>query len=652
MSLVRQVWLMLATTLLLALTGGVGVAVQSARDALQTQVRIKNNDNAAALALAASQSGGDPVSIELLLSAQFDTGFYRSVRWLDPAGVARFERSAESHAARAPVWFVRALPIEADIGTAQLSAGWKPLGSIQVATQTAYAHDDLWQAALRAAAVMGALGLAAGLLSTWVVRRIARALDASVQQAQALLAGRFVTLPESRIPELQRFTRALNAMVGRLKLIFEAQATQVENLRRQATTDPLTGLPRRSHFLSSLQADLERDDGPAQVSLVLLRLGNLENLNRVQGHAATDRLIVAVAHTLHDYAEQIRGSLIGRLNGSDFAVCLPVGGVARESGLAIAQALQVVVPTLAAGAAVSVGVAEIDRAPDEGFIGRLLGLADAALARAESLEPFAVQVIETGESARVQAAGAGERAWRTHIATALSDDRRMALAAFATLDRADRLIHLDCPMRLQLTEGGPFEPAAFWLPLALRARATARVDEQAVALAMAQVLQDGQARSVNVSHASLIDPGFLPRLRDLLAARPRAARLLWLEVPEAAAVEQFQRLQQLTRELRPLGAKVGLEHAGHRLREIPALYEAGLDFVKLDAAVVTGLAEDESRAAFVAALVTLLHGVAIQVLAEGVDQEADAQALWAAGVDGVTGPWASRRHPARTNPPG
>lgn len=648
MSLVRQVWLLIATTLLLALAGGAGTAVLSARDALQTQVRIKNSDNAAALALAASQVKGDRVAIELLLSAQFDTGFYRSVRWLDPAGRTVFERSAPSRSGSAPPWFVARLPIASDPGLAQLSDGWRALGSIQVVTQTSFAHDDLWAAALKAAAVMGAIGLLAGALATWVVRRIARALDAGVAQAQALLAGRFVTVSEPGIPELQRLTRAMNTMVERLRRVFESQASQVEALRQQATNDTLTGLPKRGHFLARVQADLQRDDGPAQVGLVLLRLGNLAALNQALGHAATDRLIAAVAHTLDDYAEHIRGSLLGRLNGSDFAVCLPVGGVARESGLALAQALQVVIPTLAPGAAVSVGVAEIDRSNAEAQLGRLLGLADAALARAEAGEPFAVHVIETGEARSDQSlAGRGEMAWRSHIASAISDETRMRLAAFPLVDAQGSLLHLECPMRLQLQTDGPFEPAAVWLALALRARATARIDERAVALALEAIGRDGLQRCVNLSHASLADAGFLPRLRALVSAQRRAAGGLWLDVPEVAAVDHFARLQQLTRELRPLGVKVGLEHAGNRLKDVPALYEAGIDYVKLDAAVASGLGGDGQRAAFVRALVALLDGLAIQVMAEGVEREEDALALWAAGVDGLTGPWVSGRHPVR-----
>jgi diguanylate cyclase (GGDEF)-like protein len=631
MTLVRQVWLLLIATMLLALAGGVGVAVQSALATLKTQVQIKNSDNAAALAQVLSQQRGDAMSMEILLGAQFDTGFYREIRLVGTDDRPLFERAAAIRPSSAPDWFVRALPIAVEPGVAQVSDGWRPIGTLQVSTQITYAHDDLWRAALRATAVLGVIGFVAGLLATAVVNRIASALDGSVAQAKALLDGSFVTVPEPRIPELRRLTRAMNAMVARLKLVFEAQSEQVEAMRRRATCDALTGLANREHFLAQMSTALQRHDGALQVGLVLLRLGDLGELNNQVGRAQTDRLLKAVADTLHDYGEKVRGSLIGRLNGSDFALCLPAGGVGRESGLAIAQALQVVVPSLAPAVRLAVGVVEVDRETASADLSRLLGIADAALAQAESQDPYSVHVVELGDPAWLSVAPLGEGAWRSHIASALDDPARAQLATFPVINQSLELAHLECPMRLRLEEGGRFETAAFWLPLALCARAT--------------IARDGIARSVNLSHASLPDAGFAARLRALLQASPRAARGLWLDVPELAAVEHFARLQQIGRELRPLGARIGLEHAGHRLREVQALYEAGLDYVKLDAALIAHVAADTERAYFIKGLVAMLHGLAIEVLAEGVQSADDAEVLWRCGVDAITGPWASRQVP-------
>jgi len=59
-------------------------------------------------------------------------------------------------------------------------------------------------------------------------------------------------VPEPRVPELRQLTQAMNTMVARLKLILDAQAQQVETLRREAHSDPVTGLANRQHFMARL----------------------------------------------------------------------------------------------------------------------------------------------------------------------------------------------------------------------------------------------------------------------------------------------------------------------------------------------------------------------------------------------------------------
>ena len=130
----------------------------------------------------------------------------------------------------------------------------------------------------------------------------------------------------------------------------------------------------------------------------------------------------------------------------------------------------------------------------------------------------------------------------------------------------------------------------------------------------------------------------MPRLRAHLAAAPQAAKFLWLEVAEIAALERFELVRELCKQLRPLGVRIGLEHAGERLARIEFLFEAGLDYVKLDSSVIQGVAQDGARRAFVSGTVNMLRSLGLEVYAEGVSDADDMLALWPCGLDGVTGP--------------
>ena len=70
-----------------------------------------------------------------------------------------FVRESASAAREAPAWFVRWVVLEPAAGRAQVFDGGRAVGTIEVARSVALAHDELWRASLRAAAVLGATGL-------------------------------------------------------------------------------------------------------------------------------------------------------------------------------------------------------------------------------------------------------------------------------------------------------------------------------------------------------------------------------------------------------------------------------------------------------------------------------------------------------------
>ena len=634
MSLMRQICLLLLGVVLLSLMGSAAVSAVSMRQVLQTQLQLKNSDNALSLALAMSQQHGDESLMKLLLAAQFDSGHYQSLVWRMADGKLALERRVPAVPSVAPAWFVALTPVTIAPGVAQVSDGWRDAGSVEVLSQSAYVHDELWRSTLRTAGLLALVGTLAGVFALLVLRRIRRPLDNAVQQAQSLVDGNFLTMAESQVPELQRLTQAMNTMVVRMRGMFEAQAAQLEALRIQAQCDGLTGLSHRRQFLAQLESALARDDGPDEVGMVLLRLRDLQDLNLRLGRPTVDRALVTVANAVNSYPERVLGCFAGRLNGADFALWLPAPGVAQETALALSEALRISLPAFGPHIHVSLGAVEMPRNNRSSI---WFGAADAALARAEALGNFAVELASQVEAGLPPQ---GERVWRQQIGDAIKQ-RRTRLVQFPVIDRGNQVQHLECPLQMQLDVNGEFEPAQRWLPLAVRSRLTADVDTHVVALALEAIARDGQHRCVNIAPASLLDGGFTARLRDLVFQSPQAARKLGMEVAEPAAIDSFDLLYEMGRQLRPLGVKLGIEHAGAGLSQVERLYQAGLDYVKLDASVVQGVASDAARAAFVRGLVIMLRSLALEVYAEGVTDAMDVQALWDCNVDGLTGPWAS-----------
>jgi diguanylate cyclase (GGDEF)-like protein len=630
MSLIRQVWLMLSLTLVLAFAGAIGVSVHAARHYLQTQLDLKNNDTAQALALTLSQQKGDPVALELAISSQFDTGFYERIRLVAPGGKAIVEKQADIHPQEAPAWFVAMLGLAPADGVAQVSDGWRQLGRLEVRSQSAFADDELWRSTLHTVGVLLVLLLAAGIFSTVGVNRIRVPLLRTVDQAKAITERRFVTVDEPDMPELRNVTRAMNAMVGRVKTMFDEQAGQVELLRRQAHCDPLTGLSNRAHFLGRMKVMLDSEDGAASGALVMVRLVELQSLNRTLGRSATDRLLQDAAAAMVESSRRFGSSEVGRLNGSDFALALPDVDSLRESAIDVGARLRSLLRVHEGGAHVVVGAVRWTHGAP---ISTLLAAADQALARAESRGPYSVEADDAGAGI----AALGEDAWRHRIQTALAE-RNAQLVDFPLVSRTGEVVHHESPLRLRLGAEGELVSAAQWLPMARRAQLTADVDLLAIELGLLAIAGDARPRSINVSPSSLADSAFSTRVHALVVAHAEAAKGLSLELAEAGAIKQLHLVRELAEQLHASGTKIGLEHAGERLGETRGLLEAGLDFVKLDASLLQGLAGDEARAQHVAGTVRMLHGIGLRVYAEGVTDVDDAAALWAVGVDGLTGP--------------
>jgi len=627
MSLIRRVSLLMALVVLMALVAGVLTTLIAARDTLQTQLSVKNRDNAQALALALSQQRGEPALMELVLAAQFDTGHYRSITLSGSQGRAPYRREAEPSATAAPAWFTRALPLHAEAGVAQVSDGWRPIGRLELVSQSAYASDALWRAGARAAELLLLVGLAGGVLAAWGLRAVRRPLDAAARQAQALQEGRFVTVPLPEVAELQPLAHSMNAMVERVSTMFDAQARQVEALSQQVHTDGLTGLLNRRRFMLEAQQRFESSAGDAQ-ALLLVRIGDLDGLNRRCGHGAVDALLRELAQVLRDQMAPHERPLLGRLNGSDFAMVLARAD-AKPLATELLRVLGEVAHRLDAQASLAAGVADSAQAVG---LPAAIAVADQALAQAEAQGSFAVVRRQCAPGELL-----GERDWQRQLSEALLEGRS-SLAEYPVRDSRGALLQLDCPLRVQLQRNGVFEPASNWLALAARSRLTTELDSRAAALALQAIERDGIARCVNLAAASLQTTEFVASISAQLQAAPRAARQLWIDIPESLAAAQPAVIQEVSRHWRALGARIGLEHAGAALPGMARLTELGLDYVRIDARHLAGIGNDAALLRHAEGLMTLLRGIGLRVYAEGVAQLEDLPVLWALGFDGATGP--------------
>ena len=633
MSMFRQLWLAILASTLMALTGSLLVSMLSARSYLESQLSIKNTDNATALALSLSQSKPDEVMIELVVASLFDGGHYEVVKVTNPQGQTVVERVSTESDLGAPAWFANLLPIRAQAGQAQISNGWSQLGVVTLVSQSRFAYAALWKSAKEMALALVLAGVAGGVMSTLVLRRLRRPLNAVIDQAKAISQRRFVSIQEPKVPELRQLAVAMNTTVARLKSMFEEEASRLELVRRDANFDGLTGLTNRPHFLARLRQTVDAEDSRGGL-LLLIRMADLAGINRRLGRAATDEFLKAVGACVDQAAHANSLGVSARMNGADFAVLLPGEKAGMSAANELLKALQVVAaPYVAQSETAWVGVGWFARGVD---VGGLLSRVDLALASAEATGINAIREAEADEDDEMPRT---VDQWAAMIRRAL-DKQWLKLIAFPVVTLDGRLSHSECPLRLMFDERGEWLPAGRFLPIAERLKLTAALDLAAVGAGLKELRSQRTLTglAINLSASSLEDQTFQPSLLAIIDAQRDLAPRLWLEVAESGALKHIDAFRALCLALHQRGCHTGLEHFGHHFSQIGLLHDLGLDYLKVDSSFVRGIESNPGNAAFLKGLCSIAHNIGLTVIAEGVASPSEFNALQGLGFDGATGP--------------
>ena len=635
MSLFRRIWIAVIALTIAAFAGSLLVNTLTARSYLEKQLYLKNADNATALALSMSQfSEKDPVTIELLVSAQFDTGHYQSIRLTDPAGGVMVERRQEGAVELgAPAWFARLFPIQAKPGVALVQDGWKQFGTITLQSHGRFAYESLWQGTLELLAWFFAGGILAGVLGTLMLRLITRPLDRVVEQAHAISQRQFINMEVPRVPELRSVALAMNDMVARVKQMFADEAARLETLRRQMHHDATTGLPNREFFIGRLREALLNEEAAPQGMLVMLRLTDLAGINTRLGHVGADKLLQSVGETLTDVAASRGDALAARLRGADFALLLPQ--VEEASALAdkLTQAIsaRTATETLGTGKLFHMGIVHYQRGQ---AMDALLANADNALATAEMKGDNAWHMGEQSVDAPL---ATSNEAWRDLLSGALQS-QRLKLAGFPVRSPGGKDIHQESVIRLQVQADGPWLPAGDFMPMAERLKLTAELDLQVVRLALSGLQNATGQIAINLSADSITDWGFHNKLIALLKPQAELCKRLWVEVAEQGVFRQPEAFRDLCRTLKGLGCHVGIEHFGHRFGEIAQVADLGLDYFKVDSSFIRDIHTNTGNQTFLKGVCSMAHSIGVSVIAEGVRSAAEAALLPELGFDGLTGP--------------
>lgn len=595
MSLLKQLLVSLSIALLCILVGTLVFSTTAARSYLVEQLHSQSDNAVASLALSLSQSANqEPVTQELLMSALFDTGQFRSIRMEAPDGRVLFEREQNEAAGQgaAPLWFQSLMPLPLAQGQRAVSDGWRQIGQVQVTVDNRFAQTVLWESALKMAGLIVLAGGAWALFVTLWMRWFKKVLHDEVT-AQVMRIGTSDPVSDaddkSQVSELEAISSAIHTTHVRVQQATQVQAARIESLELETHSDPVTGLPNRKYFLNELNKALHHN-AQAHGQVLLVRQRDLQAINAALPRPEVDAWLKNWGQQVQAVLESLQATEahLARLNGSDFALILP--GEQSVASMQVVHAVRKMVQSLSIAlgdgswsrwAFVLTAYTSQDMATD------VLARLDQGLMQAESAGHDDVEYAEHVRAASLPAL-AGEGHWKGVLDHALANDSQLSIDVQATASASlvETELRHEASLHLQAAQGQSMG-AALFLPAAVRLGLSGEFDVKAIALAVQWLaVHPGETIAVRVSLPSIEHPQFLPQLRSLLDAQAGLAAtstlpFLVLELDAHALVAAAQSVVDLSKLVQQHGIGLALRRLDQAPQALLEFSGIPLRYVKL-----------------------------------------------------------------------
>ncbi len=634
MTLIRQLWLAVIISAVSGFLVSLMVSIWSAQDYLIMELERKNHDVANSLALSLTHQSKDVVDIELNVAALYDTGFYQQIVVTDPFDKEIVAKIQQETVDTAPEWFRQLFPIESIPAAAQINEGWQQFGMVTIVSHTQFAYQTLWQQTQQLLLWFLIGGGIAGALGMLWLRNIGRSILLVVHQAEEIGERHFIKVDEPNTPELKALARAMNAMVDRVRQMFNDSTARLEELRRHANNDALTSLLNRESFMVHFRALLQGESAVHSGVLLVVRMISLDALNNKLGRNETDALLKALGEQCQQHIHQEEGAHAGRVKAGELALVLPGQQQPGQAAEQLQQRLNDYFtskwPELKDIYHMGAVRFEHDKSSGEVF-----SAVDQALARAEQQGCNAYAVLESDQQHNAIPA----EQWRSLISQAIKDSR-ICLQYFPVNQTDNQQpLHQEGMVRLQLEADKPLLLAGDFMPIAAHLNLTALIDFEVTSLALQQLAEQPKIEiAVNLSAKTLDNWTFRERLSRLLQQNQAQCSRLWLEVAEYGAFKHFDAFKDLCSRLQTFGCHVGIEQFGQQLAESQRLTELGLDYVKLHPSLVVDIERDMDAQKFIQRFSEIAHSIGIRVIATGLQTPQQCTILQSLSIDGLTGP--------------
>jgi diguanylate cyclase (GGDEF)-like protein/PAS domain S-box-containing protein len=412
------------------------------------------------------------------------------------------------------------------------------------------------------------------------------------------------------------------------------------DITQQKFHDPLTGLPNRSLLSDRLERAIGRALARAQYRFAVLfvDLDDFQVVNQRLGEVVANELLAEVAERLRECLRG--GDTLARLIADEFVILQEdIEGVTDSRRLVDRIALGLTRPFHVAGR-------------------ELVITASIGIALSGSNYRRPEEILRDAEIAmnRAKASGKGHAVFDRAMHERASAEFQLELDLRSAIERKEFVVHFQPVLRIADRSIAGFEALVRWerpgqglvapgafIPAAEQSNLILPIGRMVLELALKQLkhLEPNLAPSswvaVNLSPKQFFESDLVPYLSEVTKQIGVSPSQVKLEITEGVILEDAAAVAAMLRELKALGFRTALDDFGTGYSSLTHLHQLPIDSLKIDRSFVTRLDHQGGGREIVRAIVTLAHNLAMDVVAEGVETQAQLDELAALDCDAVQG---------------
>lgn len=422
-----------------------------------------------------------------------------------------------------------------------------------------------------------------------------------------------------------------------------------ELLIRQARIDFLTGLPNRFLFVEQLQKEIAQNQRTGKKLAVLyIDLDHFKKINDSFGHSVGDKLLCDAGVRLQQCMRE--GDTVARLGGDEFAIIInqldsehQVTSVASHVINALTKPF--IIDREENTVTASIGIAVYPC--DGGNIIDLMRNSDIAMYRAKAKSGNQYIFFEESMNTEVIKRATIERELRRAIS-----EQQFVLHYQPQVDPETNLTRgVEALVRWNHPENGLVSPGYF-ISIAEDAGLIAEIGHIVLTDACAQFrawLNQGillEYVAVNVSVKQFCQRNFLQIVKDVLHNNNMQAHCLELEITESVLMDDTEAVLDVLYQLKQLGVKLSIDDFGTGYSSMSYLEQLPFDTLKIDISFVRKIQNNGEGGTIAATIVAMAHALNKNVVAEGVETQAQLNFLRKHNCELIQGYFYSRPLPA------